>query len=217
MLAAQNCILEGFGRAQSHDGLGLDLDGLAGLGVATHARLAVRLNRASRDSGITNLPALPLHSFTASLKSSSKNVATVFLGVPLLSARWATIFDLLIGFAIVFFFSSSKVSSGSAVSPDCGQCTRDTIKTPDVQGKRKQSKNTIKMRVPEIAVQNHQYSCGFCGWVKRAAQILGQRLAAPAGAAIARFLTGPSRARTIISGLQVEPAPVAFWAFHSCI
>jgi hypothetical protein len=75
-----------------------------------------------------------------------------------------------------------------------------------VQGKRKTVKNTIKMRVPEIAVQNHQYSCGFCGWVKRAAQILGQRLAAPAGAAI-----------IFLRGLQVKPAPVAFCAFHSCI
>src|SRR5579862_6974904 len=63
--------------------------------------------------GITNLPAAPLHSFTASLKSSSKNSAAVFLGVPHFSARCATIFDLLIGFAIEFLspllFSFSKV------------------------------------------------------------------------------------------------------------
>src|ERR1700719_3660178 len=88
--------------------------------------------------GITNLPALPLHSLTASLKSSSKNVATVFLGVPLLSARWATIFDLLIGFAIVFFFSSAKLVRVLRCLPIVRQCTRDTIQTPGVQGKRKQ-------------------------------------------------------------------------------
>jgi hypothetical protein len=48
VLAAENCILESFGRAQSHDGLGLNLDGLASLGVTTHTRLAVGLNRASQ-------------------------------------------------------------------------------------------------------------------------------------------------------------------------
>src|ERR1700676_4677144 len=119
--------------------------------------------------GITNLPALPLHSLTASLKSSSKNVATVFLGVPLLSARWATIFDLLIGFAIVFFFSSSKVSSGFAVSPDCGAVYARHYKDTRRARQAKTAKNTIKMRVPEIVFQNHQYPCGFYGWVKRAA------------------------------------------------
>ena len=54
--------------------------------------------------GITNFPALPLHSFTASLKSSSKKLFTVFLGVSHLSARKPTTFDLLIGFAISIFF-----------------------------------------------------------------------------------------------------------------
>src|SRR5438132_14412477 len=52
--------------------------------------------------GITNLPAPPLHSFTANLKSSSKNELTIFLGVSHFSARWPTILDLLIGFAISF-------------------------------------------------------------------------------------------------------------------
>src|ERR1700733_1328962 len=51
--------------------------------------------------GITNLPAPPLHSLTASLKSSSKKAATVFLGTSTFSARCPTIFDLLNGFAIV--------------------------------------------------------------------------------------------------------------------
>src|ERR1700675_858016 len=50
--------------------------------------------------GITNLPALPLHSFTASLKSSSKNCPAPFLVVPHFSAMYATILDLLMGFAI---------------------------------------------------------------------------------------------------------------------
>src|ERR1700687_3403572 len=64
--------------------------------------------------GITNLPAPPLHSFTASLNSSSKNATTVFLGVPTLSDRWATIFDLLNGFAIVLPLSSSNVTPALA-------------------------------------------------------------------------------------------------------
>src|SRR5580693_4798626 len=54
--------------------------------------------------GITNLPALPLASFTASLKSSSKNVAAVFLGVPAFSAMCATILVLLKGLAAIFYF-----------------------------------------------------------------------------------------------------------------
>src|SRR4029077_13156372 len=43
----QNRILEGLGRAQTHHGLGLDLNRFAGLGVAAHARLAVRLHNAA--------------------------------------------------------------------------------------------------------------------------------------------------------------------------
>src|SRR5712691_7935044 len=50
--------------------------------------------------GMTNLPAPPLSSFTASFNSSSKNVAAVFFGVPTLPAMCATILDLLSGFAI---------------------------------------------------------------------------------------------------------------------
>ena len=50
--------------------------------------------------GITNLPAPPLASLTASLNSSSKNCAATFFGVPTFSAMWATILDLLSGFAI---------------------------------------------------------------------------------------------------------------------
>src|SRR5271154_34171 len=58
--------------------------------------------------GITNFPEL-LDSFTASLNSSSKKVATCFLeigfsSVPILSARCAIIFDLLSGLAIEFCF-----------------------------------------------------------------------------------------------------------------
>src|SRR2546426_2149985 len=40
-------VLEGLGSAQAHHGLGLDLDGLAGLRVAAHARLAVGFHRAA--------------------------------------------------------------------------------------------------------------------------------------------------------------------------
>src|SRR5579863_421236 len=54
--------------------------------------------------GITNLPALPLASFTASLKSSSKNRVAVFLGVPTFSARCETILVLLKGLAAIFYF-----------------------------------------------------------------------------------------------------------------
>src|SRR6266849_4412639 len=51
--------------------------------------------------GITNLPAGPLHSFTASLKSSSKNDAAVFLGMLVFSARCDTTLVLLIGLAAI--------------------------------------------------------------------------------------------------------------------
>src|SRR5579863_1445304 len=50
--------------------------------------------------GMTNLPAPPLHSLTASLKSSSKKSAAAFFGVPHFSAICDTILDLLIGLDI---------------------------------------------------------------------------------------------------------------------
>src|SRR5712692_5957300 len=45
---AEHSVFEGLGWAQPHDGLGLDLDGLAGLRVAAHARLTVRLHRTAQ-------------------------------------------------------------------------------------------------------------------------------------------------------------------------
>src|ERR1700727_578069 len=54
--------------------------------------------------GITNLPALPLASFTASLKSSSKKRVAFFLGVPTFSARGERILVLLKGLAAIFYF-----------------------------------------------------------------------------------------------------------------
>src|ERR1700743_1828213 len=62
--------------------------------------------------GITNLPAPPLASFTASLKSSSKKVAAVFLGVPTFSAMCATILVLLKGLAAIFYFYPPQFSIG---------------------------------------------------------------------------------------------------------
>src|SRR5260370_38853045 len=51
--------------------------------------------------GMTNLPAGPLHSLTASLKSSSKKSAAVFFGVPHFSATCDTTLVLLIGLAAI--------------------------------------------------------------------------------------------------------------------
>src|ERR1700685_1499927 len=51
--------------------------------------------------GITNLPAAPLASFTASLNSSSKKRTAVFLGVTHFSAMCDTILLLLIGLAAI--------------------------------------------------------------------------------------------------------------------
>src|SRR5208282_3507081 len=51
--------------------------------------------------GMTNLPAAPLASFTASLKSSSKKSAAVFFGVAHFSAMCDTILLLLIGLAAI--------------------------------------------------------------------------------------------------------------------
>src|SRR5580704_13559342 len=59
--------------------------------------------------GITNLPAEPLASFTASLKSSSKKVAAVFLGVPTFSAMCATILVLLKGLAAILDFYPPQI------------------------------------------------------------------------------------------------------------
>src|ERR1700731_556258 len=51
--------------------------------------------------GITNLPAAPLASFTASLKSSSKKRAAVFFDVASFSAICDTVLVLLIGLAAI--------------------------------------------------------------------------------------------------------------------
>src|ERR1700675_1201709 len=74
--------------------------------------------------GITNFPAAPLHSFTASLKSSSKKSAAVFLGVPHFSARCDTTFVLLIGLAaisililLIFFMSLEVREARRGLSP----------------------------------------------------------------------------------------------------
>ena len=96
----ENGILERFRWAQADDGLRLDLDRFAGLRVAAHASLAVRLDDAA-ESRNDELPALPLASFTASLKSSSKKRAAVFLGVPTFSAMCETTLVLLKGLAAI--------------------------------------------------------------------------------------------------------------------
>src|SRR6202048_23737 len=54
--------------------------------------------------GTTHFRAGPLHSVTASLKSSSKKSAAVFFGVAHFSARCDTTFVLLIGLAAISFF-----------------------------------------------------------------------------------------------------------------
>src|ERR1700731_2616326 len=65
---------------------------------------ALRCALTTRPSpGITNLPALPLASFTASLNSSSKKSAAVFLGVPAFSAMCETTFVLLKGLAAIYY------------------------------------------------------------------------------------------------------------------
>src|SRR5437762_3579158 len=51
--------------------------------------------------GITNLPAAPLASFTASLNSSSKKRAAVFFAVPTFSAMCPTTLVLLSGLAAI--------------------------------------------------------------------------------------------------------------------
>src|SRR5262250_334741 len=53
--------------------------------------------------GMTNLPAPPLASLTASLWSSSKKRAACFFGVLSFSAMCATIFVLLSGLAAIYF------------------------------------------------------------------------------------------------------------------
>src|SRR6267378_8696005 len=60
--------------------------------------------------GITNLPAPPLASFTASLCNSSKKRAACFFGVPSFSAMWETIFVLLSGLAAIYFAYPPEVS-----------------------------------------------------------------------------------------------------------
>src|SRR6201998_3310331 len=103
--------------------------------------------------GITNLPAPPLHSFTANLKSSSKNALTVFLGVSHFSARWPTTLDLLIGFAISFLSPPlTFLVFEPSWRPESGPHTRDTIKRVPAQRKRK-CKKAAKTRWLAISMR----------------------------------------------------------------
>src|SRR5580698_1078389 len=47
LLLRRDRVLRSLGHAEFHHGLGLDLDRFAGLGIAPHARLAVRLHQAA--------------------------------------------------------------------------------------------------------------------------------------------------------------------------
>src|SRR5208337_1708599 len=85
---------------------------------------------------MTNLPALPLASFTASLWSSSKKEATVFLAVPTFSAMCATIFVLLSGLAAISFAYPPELS----IHPERIEASRER-KTPIYQGKTRAEKD----------------------------------------------------------------------------
>jgi len=139
--------------------------------------------------GMTNLPAPPLHSFTASLKSSSKKADAVFFGVPTFSAKWATIFDLLIGFAAIDF-NSPLWNSSCAGAPRARITFQHARHYKDTASARqaKSSKNPIKRRFFRVlrqkwqihgacAVVEHRlrawraifrllFSCGFISWRK---------------------------------------------------
>src|SRR5258707_6503105 len=48
LFLGSNCVFYGFGHAELHYGLGFDLDGFAGLRVASHASFAVGLYQAAQ-------------------------------------------------------------------------------------------------------------------------------------------------------------------------
>src|SRR3984957_11145552 len=89
--------------------------------------------------GMTNLP-VDFASFTASLKSSSKNKETVFLGSSTFSARCATIFDLLSGFAIELCF---LLRSGLIQYPGAAEIRKDYSR-PFINAQEKMRKKPIK-------------------------------------------------------------------------
>src|SRR5208282_4083416 len=86
--------------------------------------------------GMTNLPAPPLASFTASLCSSSKKATTVFLAVPTFSAMCATIFVLLSGLAAIF----SAYPPEFSIHPEGIEASRER-KTPVYQGKTRAARD----------------------------------------------------------------------------
>jgi len=87
--------------------LALDLDRFTGLRIAAHAGFAVRLDDAAESRDHEFARGCPLASFTASLKSSSKKSAAVFLGVPAFSAMCETtlVFAQRLGCHLVFLSS----------------------------------------------------------------------------------------------------------------
>jgi len=97
----QDRILQRLRWTQAYHGLGLDLDSLpqsADCGPCAPCGGALTTRPMP---GITNLPAPPLASFTASLCNSSKKRAACFFGVLSFSAMCETIFVLLSGLAAI--------------------------------------------------------------------------------------------------------------------
>src|ERR1700687_3052491 len=75
----QYCIFECFRRTQPHNDLGLDFDGLAGLRITAHARLAVRLHHAA-DAGDHELARPALGFLHGELEKLIKEESGSFLG-----------------------------------------------------------------------------------------------------------------------------------------
>src|SRR2546427_6751487 len=114
--------------------------------------------------GMTNFPAAPLHSLTASLKSSSKNIAAVFFGVPHFSAMYATIFDLLIGFDIWVVSPRRKwVPAPRELSRNAlGGRAGHTIAKRARQRKGKAQKTLKKCGFRGIRPREAAWEAGFC-------------------------------------------------------
>src|SRR5258708_30111684 len=138
-----------------------------GLGAMGALRCVLR---AGRILGIKNFPAGPLHSFTASLNSSSKKSAATFFGVPHFSARCDTTFVLLIGLAaisililLIFSMILEVREASRGLSPlfapkirAAGHYSQGFLRT-QAKSRRKRWKNAYFLRLAAKTPQK----CGF--------------------------------------------------------
>src|SRR5262249_34515458 len=128
--------------------------------------------------GITNLPAPPLASFTASLCNSSKKRAACFFGVLSFSAMCATIFVLLSGLAAIYFAYPPDFS----FHPGAARTSLEFFRLPHVYSEKTRAARDYSQvsLITQAETRKNQgktkifsHNCGFSGQKRRFSSLAG--------------------------------------------